>query len=51
MPKRDVPELIAALEHLISGYDERAQPLVWTKRAEPILDKAVKRQVTTDMLR
>jgi hypothetical protein len=27
----DVPELIAAIEHFIDGYNERAQPFVWTK--------------------
>ncbi len=27
----DVPELIAAIEHFIDGYNQRAQPFVWTK--------------------
>ena len=31
----DVPELIAAIEHFIDGYNDRAQPFVWTKTAEP----------------
>ncbi len=26
-----VPELIAAIEHYIKGYNDRAQPFVWTK--------------------
>ncbi len=39
----DVPELIAAIEHFIAGYNERAQPFVWTKTAEEILAKAIKR--------
>ena len=30
----DVPELIAAIETFIEGYNERAQPFVWTKTAE-----------------
>lgn len=43
----DVPELIAALEHFIAGYNERAQPFVWTKTAEQILAKATKQQSTS----
>ncbi len=39
----DVPELIAAIEYFIAGYNERAQPFVWTKTAEEILAKAIKR--------
>jgi hypothetical protein len=38
---RDVPELIAAIEYFIDGYNERAQPFVWTKTGEQILAKAV----------
>ena len=34
----DVPELIAAIEHFIEGYNERAQPFVWTKTAEQVLE-------------
>ncbi len=47
---RDVPELIAAIEHFIAGYNERAQPFVWTKTAEEILVKAIKRQPTSGTL-
>jgi len=47
---RDVPELIAAIEHFIAGYNERAQPFVWTKTAEEILTKAIKRQPTSGTL-
>ena len=36
----DVPELIAAIEHFIDGYNERAQPFIWTKTADQILAKA-----------
>ncbi len=46
----DVPELIAAIEHFIAGYNERAQPFVWTKTAEEILAKAIKRQPTSGTL-
>ncbi len=46
----DVPELIAAIEHFIAGYNERAQPFVWTKTAEQILTKAIKRQPTSGTL-
>jgi transposase len=46
----DVPELIAAIEHFIDGYNERAQPFVWTKTADQILTKAIKRQDTSETL-
>jgi transposase len=46
----DVPELIAAIEHFIEGYNERAQPFVWTKTAEHVLAKAVQRQDTSETL-
>ncbi len=46
----DVPELIAAIEYFIAGYNERAQPFVWTKTAEEILAKAIKRQPTSGTL-
>jgi transposase len=43
----DVPELIAAIEHFIEHYNQRAQPFVWTKTADQILAKAVKQQPTS----
>jgi transposase len=46
----DVSELIAAIEHFINGYNERAQPFVWTKTAEQVLTKAIKRQDTSETL-
>jgi transposase len=46
----DVPELIAAIEHYIDGYNDRAQPFIWTKTAEQVLDKATQRQDTSDAL-
>jgi hypothetical protein len=46
----NVPELIAAIEHFIEGYNQRAQPFVWTKTAEQVLAKAVKRQDTSETL-
>ena len=46
----DVPELIAAIEYFIDGYNERAQPFVWTKTAEQILAKAVQKQDTSETL-
>jgi len=39
----DVPELIAAIDHFIAAYNERAQPFVWTKTGEQVLAKAIKR--------
>ncbi len=46
----DVPELIAAIEAFIAGYNERAQPFVWTKTAEDVLAKATKQQATSGTL-
>ena len=46
----DVPEPIAAIEHYIDGYNDRAQPFVWTKTADTILAKAVKQQSTSGTL-
>jgi transposase len=42
----DVSELIAAIEHFIDGYNDRAQPFVWTKTADEVLAKA-KRKATS----
>jgi hypothetical protein len=36
----DVPELIAAIEHFIDGYNDRVQPFVWTKTADQVLEPA-----------
>jgi transposase len=46
----DVPELISAIEHFIDGYNERAQPFVWTKTAEHVLKKATQKQDTSETL-
>ena len=40
----DVPELIDAIEDFIDGYNERAQPFIWTKTPDEILDEG--RQTT-----
>ena len=45
----DVPELIAAIEHFIDHYNQRAQPFVWTK-TDDILAKATKQQPTSGTL-
>ena len=45
----DVPELIAAIEHFIDGYNERAAPFVWTKTPDQVLAKAIKRQDTSGL--
>jgi len=47
----DLPELIAAIEYFSDGYSDRAQRFVWTKTAEQVLEKAVKRQDTPHPLR
>jgi hypothetical protein len=46
----DVPELIKAIEYYIDGYNDRAQPFVWTKTADQILEEAIKRQDTSETL-
>jgi transposase len=46
----DLPELIAAIEHFIDGYNKRAQPFVWTKTPDQILAKAIKQQPTSGTL-
>jgi transposase len=46
----DVPELIAAIEYFIEGYNDRAQPFVWTKTAEQVVKRAVERQDTSETL-
>ncbi len=46
----DVPELIAAIETFIEGYNQRAQPFVWTKTPDEILTKAIKQQPTSGTL-
>jgi transposase len=46
----NVPELIAAIEHFIESYNERALPFVWTKTAEQVLEKAIDKQDTSETL-
>jgi transposase len=46
----DVPELIAAIEHYIDGYNDRAPPFVWTKTADQVLAQAAKQQPTSGTL-
>jgi transposase len=46
----DVPELIAAIEMFIEGYNERARPFVWTKTADAVSAKATKQQATSGTL-
>jgi transposase len=46
----DVPELISAIEHFIQGYNDRAQPFIWTKTADQVLTKAIKEQPNSGTL-
>lgn len=46
----DVPELIAAIEHFIDGYNQRAQPFVWTRTADQVLAKAIQKKDTSETL-
>jgi hypothetical protein len=46
----DVSELIAAIKHFIEGYNERAQPFLWTKTADQVLAKAIKQQPNSGTL-
>jgi hypothetical protein len=48
LPQR--PQLIAAIEHFIEGYNERAQPFVWTETPEQVLAKAIQKQDTSETL-
>jgi len=45
-----VPELIAAIEHFVNGYNKRAQLFVWTKTPGQVLAKASKQQDTSETL-
>jgi transposase len=42
-----VPELVAAIETFIDGWNERCQPFTWTKMADEILPHARKRDSGT----
>jgi transposase len=42
-----VTELIAAIEHYVTNWNERACPFIWTKTANDILVKATKQQTTS----
>ncbi len=42
-----VPELIAAIERFVTGYNQHAQPFAWTKNAQQILAKAIKPNSTS----
>ena len=46
----DVPELIAAIKLFIEGYNQRAQPFVWTRTPEQLLAKTTKQQPTSGAL-
>lgn len=43
-----VADLIAAIDRFVAGYNERAQPFLWTKTPEQVLAKAVKQQHTSE---
>jgi hypothetical protein len=45
-----VLELTAAIEFYIAGYNQRAQPLVWTKTTGQILANATKQQPPSETL-
>jgi DDE superfamily endonuclease len=47
----DVPELISAIEDYIDGYNERAEPFVWTKTADQVRARASQRRDTSETLR
>jgi transposase len=42
-----VAELTDAIDRFVAGYNNRAQPFVWTKPAAAILAKAIKKQDTS----
>jgi len=43
-----VGDLITAIDRFVAGYNERAQPFVWTKTPEQVLAKAVEQQATSE---
>ncbi len=43
-----VSELITAIERFVAGYNERAQPFIWTQTPEQVLAKAIKQQPTSE---
>jgi hypothetical protein len=45
--RRQVKDLIAAIEVLIDAWNERCQPFVWTKTADQITPKTVRGQATS----
>ena len=42
---RDTSELISANVYFIDGYNDRAQPFLWTKTPDQILGKAIRRRI------
>lgn len=45
------PELFAAIEHFIHGYNRRAPAFISTKTAEEVLEKAVKTRLQRRCIR
>ncbi|MCA1699311.1 MAG: IS630 family transposase [Actinobacteria bacterium] len=45
---QSVAELIASIERFVAGYNDRAQPFVWTKPAGDVLAKASKPTTTSE---
>jgi transposase len=43
-----VAQLIAAIERYVASWNERACPFVWTKTADEVLAKAMKKQPTSE---
>jgi transposase len=43
-----VAELVAAIERYVANWNERACPFVWTKTADDVLAKAMKKQTTSE---
>ncbi len=43
-----VADLIAAIQRYIDGYNQRANPFVWTKTPEQVLAKAINLQATSE---
>ena len=43
-----VADLIAAIQRYIDGYNQRANPFVWTKTPEQVLAKAINPQATSE---
>ena len=46
LPKKSVPDLIAAIGRFVDGWNQRCQPFVWVKDADDIMIKATRKRTS-----